>query len=335
MPQSLYERMQQNGSAPSMPTPRRAGGSLFERMSATETEPVDTTPDEGLDSFLKPAGMAGLAALIGGAALAAKTGNLGKIANKVNSVRQQMMLSGLAIPKTVLGNVGGTAIESIERGSTAPLRELIRPQTAKDFMAALRSPAAQQHVTGGTMPGPGRVLGAIDDATSRALQRAGLTQEEVDRITFQTPLGTWAGKEFTDMLDSPAARYLLPFRRTPFNNFREGFKTLKPENLQTNSQKALMGVTAATGAAHGYGTADEQHPMSLGLAAAASNRYAVPYLLSAAAGRALAGGTDPESVAGEILPVSEYGLASGLTNPAQSFTQPAAVRVLRRLLGEQ
>jgi hypothetical protein len=40
-------------------------------------------------------------------------------------------------------------------------------------------------------------------------------------------------------------------------------------------------------------------------------------------------------VAGEALPISEYGLTSGVTDPLKAFQEPAGYRLMKRLLGMQ
>lgn len=274
--------------------------------------------------------------MAGAGVLAARNpGMLGKAAEKLGAIRQQLMLSGWAPLKSVLGNVGAATYESAERGSMAPLREFFSPQTAQDFKAAWRggTPAALQgpalKVMGKELPTPGRFMGAMDDATQKALQRSGMTSEETARATLQTPLGGQLGKA----LDSPAARYLIPFRRTPFNQFFEGFETMKPANIKAHP--AVMGATAAAGAVHGAATSDERYPVSLGFGTAFAGRYGVPYTLSALAGRELAGARSTAGIAGTVLPVSEYGLESGIRDPLQAFRDPAALRALRQLIGEK
>lgn len=341
MPQSMLDRaMSLPGNTPA--PARRSGGGMLDRAFSIDETPDAPTPDAqdegGLSSFLKPAGMIGAAALVGGAAFAAKKnpGALLKLVKSVNTLRLQGMLSGLAIPKTILGNIGGAMIESAERRSMNPLKELLSSQTLEDVISEYKSGAtghiqAAGTATGKAVHGPGRVIGAIDQATQKAMARAGMTADEVERMTFQTPLNKNFGR-MGETLDSPAAHYLVPFRRTPFNVFREGFETMKPSNLKDPVRKGLLAAATGVGAIHGAATADDPHPMSLGVGAASVNRYAVPYLLAAAAARSAVGGRDPESVAGEILPVSEYGLASGVTHPTQSLMNPAGLRLLTKAL---
>jgi hypothetical protein len=275
------------------------------------------------------AGLAGGAALLGAGVLTRNPGLLAKAGRGAMNLRSQLMLTGLAIPKAIVSNVGGAAIQSAERGTLAPIKELLSRETVRDFRSAFSNPAIQ-HEQAAMAPkfSPGRVLGAIDEATQKAMGRAGMSADDAERMTFQTPLNKRFGS-FGETLDSPAARYLIPFRRTPFNATYEGFKALKeaPQNPKTTA--AMLGL----GAAHGAATSDEQYPVSMGLGAAAANKYAVPYLIAAAAGRAVSGGRDPGSVAGEALPISEYGLTSGVTDPTKAFTDPAGYRLVKRLLG--
>jgi hypothetical protein len=167
-------------------------------------------------------------------------------------------------------------------------------------------------------------MGAVDVAARNALQRGGLTAQEAERAILQAPLG----KDLATALDSPAARYLLPFRRTPFNQFLEGLKTAKPENLRAHP--ALNMLIYGAGAAHGAATADEDYPLSVGLGSAAAARYGLPYTLAAIAGRSLVGGKSSERLAGAALPVSEYGVASGITQPLRPFYRPALRSLLER-----
>lgn len=335
MPDGAGSRiLQRLGSGASAPNRR----GLLARVTGTTPE-VSTGPTEGegIADLFSMEGLVGGAALLGAGLLARNPSALGRIASKLGVARQQLMLSGLAIPKAILGNIGGAAIESVERGTANPLRQLLSRQTLRDVGRHYKT-GAQGHVQGGTsrFAIPGRILGAIDLASQDAFKRAGLSAADAERLTFQTPLGRIFAPNMVQALESEPARYLIPFRRTPFNVLYEGLQTINPANLKgSTARQGLLAASGAAGAAHGAATSDEQYPFSLGLGAATANRYALPYLLSAAVGRSMAGGSNPESVASEVLPISEYGLASGVTQPLRSFTQPAAVRVLRRLLGNE
>lgn len=298
-------------------------------------------PAENGGGVNKTAVGVGAAAVGGVAALALHNPSMaGKIARGLNTLRQQLMLSGYALPKSLLGNAGAAVENSLERGSMTPLKEMFSAQTLKDAAAAFKAgapgAAAQtgQAPTGGNVVtkalshlSPGRAMGAFDEASQAALRRAGLTGEEAQSATMQAPLQ----QDLADALDSPLARYVHPFRRTPFNQFIEGWKKLKPENLKANP-----GTTAAyvgTGAVHGAATADDDSPVSIPLAVAGSARYGLPYAISALMGRYMAGGAGGGNIASSALPVSEYGLESSVTDPTRPFRKPAALTALDKLLG--
>lgn len=263
----------------------------------------------------------GAAGLIGLGLASRRPGFIGKAASKLGALRQQLMLSGLAVPKSILGNIGGATVASAERGTMEPLRQLFSRQMLRDIKGAWRDiPATVDPAYGTTLAGPtpGRAMGAIDTATRKAMQRAGLTEEEAAREILQAPL---TGR-LASTLDSPAARYFVPFRRTPFNQFLEGFDTLKGTH-----PRVLAGATGA-GAIHGAATADEKYPVSLGLGTAAAARYGLPYALGALVGRKLAGARTSAGIAGSVLPVSEYGITSSVEAPLQPFAEPALLRLL-------
>ena len=294
------------------------------------TEP-ETTPDaEGPSAGGLLAGALGL----GGAALVARNPKLAipavrKGLEYANAARQQMMLSGFAPIKSILGNLGAAGAASAERRSLKPLKELLSMQTVRDAKAAYKAGAnVTPNAAGVSLPGPtpGRIMGAFDDATQKALQRSGLSPKESARATFQSPLGENYGP-FAKVLDSPAADYLVPFRRTPFNQFAEGWKTMQKE---TRDLPVLAGYGAA-GAAHGALTEDEKYPVSVPFGIAAAAKYGLPYGLAAIAGRILAGGKDAGTSAGSILPVSEYGITQSIEEPLAPFTDPSFLRALEKL----
>lgn len=291
---------------------------------------IDTTPDTpGVFKGGTLAG-AGLLAGAGGLVYALSKlknapglgGAVGKVANFLNAARMQSMLSGLAVPKSLLGNLGAGVIESIERGSMRPLRELLSTETLKDVGRAYKE-AAQvgPALQGSAVHGPGRVMGAFDTATRNALQRGGLTAQEAERAVLQAPLPSG----LAESLDSAPMRYLIPFRRTPFNQFIEGGKTMQNLSKYPGTNALVYGA----GAAHGALTADDPYPMSIGLGAAAAARYGLPYTIGAMIGRQYLGGNDNlASVASSALPLSEYGFASGISDPTRPFTSPAILSLL-------
>ncbi len=329
--------------------PRRGGvRPLVEDVAGQAPVLEEGTDGPGLGTAAAIGG--GLAGLLGvGAGLIRRNPRAAwegakKIGRTLGAVRQQGMLSGLALPKSVLGNVGATAVEAAERGSMAPLRELFSMDTLRDIKNVYKTGgAAAQQIglpgmgrqvgkaaldTGTTLPGPmpGRIMGAFDEATRNAMQRAGLTAAEAEKAVFQAPLPGALG----EALDNPIMKYLIPFRRTPFNQLIEGGKAFAPKTL---TQGALLAGSGVSGAVHGAATADERFPTSVGVGAAAAAKYGLPYSLGALAGRAMAGGQGPGGLGSTAVPISEYGVESGVMNPLESLT-PAGVRLLRRWFGE-
>jgi hypothetical protein len=323
------------GQAPSAPTAPTRGGlpKRQVRAAAPEAEyptPTPTSDDSGINPV---AATAGVAAGLGGVALLAKTpGLIGKGARAFDAVRKQLMLSGLALPKSLLGNLGAGVERSIETGSMTPVKQMFSKQTFLDAVKAYgdRDGIGLQH--GMDLPGPvpGRIMGAFDTAAQKALMRSGATADEAQAGVLQTPLGGKLG----EALEGPVAQYLHPFRRTPFNQFLEGLKKMDVAKTSGGERRAL-GVYAGAGAAHGAATADDDTPLSLPIGIAASARYGMPYGLAAMAGRALAGGSLPGSgIAGSLLPVSEWGLESAITDPFKPFKKPAALTALEKLTGQ-
>lgn len=289
-------------------------------------------------------GLAAAATVAGGAALLKNNpGSIGKVASGLNQLRQQLMLSGWALPKSLLGNAGAAVSQSFERGTTRPISELLSAQTVRDAAAAWKRGATGGAAQGGQAPtggnvftkaasvfAPGRAMGAMDEATQKALQRAGLSAKEAEAAALQSPLEPGVA----EALDSPLARYVHPFRRQPFNQFLEGWKTVKDVGTGRMPQhpKTLAGYSLA-GGVHGMATEEDPIPASLPLAMAASGKYALPYAIAALIGRNVVGGKGMGGIPGSVLPVSEYGFGSAFSRPTRPFTHPAALTALEKLLG--
>jgi hypothetical protein len=322
------------------PAPRTGGwGDLAagERPDATPTPPVEV--DDGGNTAAKV--VVGGAALTGAALLASKLpGRLGKAASTLNAIRQQLMLSGWAGPKSVLGNVGTGVEAAVEGKGTGALKEILSGKTIRDAKESFRTgsgiatnPAGSAETV--NLPGwlsfPGRAMGAMDEATQAALRRSGASAEEARSATLQAPLTGGIG----EVLESPAARYIHPFRRTPFNQFIEGFRKLKQASAGDRAAQRGSAVYGATGAAHGALTAEDERPYSIPFGIAASSRYGLPYGLGALVGRSLMGGqTSASGIAGSILPVSEYGVEQAMDPRKVGKTfKPAALTALERLTG--
>src|SRR3990167_10551020 len=152
-------------------------------------EPIETE-DKGINPGVIAGGTAAGAGLLYG--LSKLPGAPGKIAKGLNAIRMQLMLSGLAVPKSILGNIGGTIIESAERGTLKPLKALFSRETLRDVGKAYREFGQAGPAASGAripvVPVPGRIMGAVDVATRKAMQRGGLTEKEAERAILQAPL---------------------------------------------------------------------------------------------------------------------------------------------------
>lgn len=282
------------------------------RGRVVDPSELEDTEDSSISPLAMGAGALGLGAL----ALASRNpGMMRKGAQGLLDLRRMSMLSGLAPLKSLLGNIGGATYSSIERGSMAPLREMLSGQTVGDAVAAFKRGAQYQGapttaITKANIPG--RFMGALDEAAQAALQRAGLSSEDAAKEMLQAPLGK---STLTDALEgNPVADYLIPFRRTPFNQLTEGLASMKPANLQSTGQKAALATALGTGAVTGA-TVDD--PKAVGLGTALSGRRGVPFAIGAAAGRTLSMGNKREGAKPlqGLSPVSDYSLAEGITKP--------------------
>jgi len=298
------------------PAPSAQEGSWFDQAPTTATQAEEFGNESG--SFGGAA--LGALALGAGALIARKPSLLGKAARGLNAARQQAMLSGLALPKSLLGNTGAAFNASLEQRSMSPLKSFFSRQTLDDAISSYKRGGSAGPTPGTNipLPVPGRFMGAMDEATQSALQRGGMSATEAQRSVLQAPLTG----ELGEVLESPAAKYVLPFRRTPFNQFIEGWRTLKPDFDHTGVRNAYIGA----GAVHGAATTDEQYPVSIPLATALAAKYGLPYSLAAVAARKLMGGQGGGGILGSTLPVSEYGVEQSLSDPSAPFVRPAVSR---------
>lgn len=217
----------------------------------------------------------------------------------LNQVRIMSMLSGLALPKSVLGNVNAIGTAAVENASTAPIREAFNiPANLASFKQGWKGNANPARISGsGGINVIGRTMGALDATTQSILERAGLTPDEAQRLLLTRP--NMASDALG--LNSPVGRAMFPFQRTPFNVFKEGFSA---ENVNTPRRAALTAGAAGVGAA--LDDEDSRNIPLLGLLSAAMGTRGVPFLLGAAFG-----GGGRRSLTG-ISPLPEYGVPAGV-----------------------
>lgn len=235
-----------------------------------------------------------------------------------NQLRIASMLSGWALPKSLLGNVGSSITASVEnlaagkgKASFAPIREAMNlPANAREFKAGWKS-GANPAIAGATNFGKynpiTRTMGAADQMSTKMLERAGLTEAEAKRILLTDPQWGLKGKT------SPVLDYLVPFRRTPFNVLQGGAKTMADHPL-------LSLGAGATGA--GIGSMSDD-PRVLGLSGALFGPYTLPFLIGGgmtAGARALQG----------ISPMPEWSMQESIGDPLRPFAEPAFFRMFSK-----
>ncbi len=323
--QKVY--LDENGEPIGAPAPATAAPSGKVYLD-DNGDPVGGVAESGINPLLAGAGVVGAGAL----ALALKKYGLGGVANAATAARKTSMLSGLAPLKSLLGNIGGAAYGSIERGSLAPIREMLSPETLKEAVQVFKQ--GPNEAIAGPAAGlskwniPGRVMGAFDEAGQNALQRAGYSPSESAREMLQAPLP----RDLATAFENPVADFLVPFRKTPYNALKEGFGTF---NADTLGKKAALGTSLATGAIAGQA----EDPKTIGITTAASGRYGLPHAMAAGASRAFFGGNKKQAK-DVIDAASDFGGAgTGVvqlaTKPVETLgrtvTSPAAFSALEYL----
>lgn len=331
--------------------PKRGGTgprplSEFVGRSAPETLDVSPVAVEDVSAPVPAANDDGPglgSALLAGGALAAGALALrnpqmaksaaGKLGGWLNEFRYGSMLSGMAVPKSAMGNLGAAAITSAEQGTLRPLREFLSMDTARDWVANLRQGNALGQAAGGnTASGithgsswlnlPGRIIGAGDAATKNALMRAGLSQQDAEIQLLQRQIEPSWKKSF----DHPIAKWLFPFRTVPLNTFREGMERLNvltPANPHRAVSLGAMGAGAVTGAL-------TDDPRTVGMTSPLAGTYAIPYMVGGMLGKYATGAGEvgpAKQVMAGVTPYSDYAFG-GLLDVLRPYTRPAALGAL-------
>lgn len=243
-------------------------------------------------------------------------GDVFKSAGRVaNQARVASFLSGLAVPKSLLGNAGAIVTAAVENGDFNIVKEAFNlkanAQSLKDAWQSTANPAA---ISGaGKINIPGRVMGAADQATIDLLKRAGLSEDDAQRLQLQRP-NPVGDNNFGKALKSPVGKFVWPFQRTPFNQLAEGISSenwKSPHAGDTAGTARRTGLSLAAGGA-GYELGQNtKDPRILGLAAAMAGVRGVPLLIGAAMG-----GAGKNAIAG-ISPIPEWGIPSKASDLAR------------------
>lgn len=254
----------------------------------------------------------------GAGAVPNKPAGIGEKAwNAMLQARMTAMLSGLAIPKSMLGNVGAHAFASMERKSMKPLQELFNTgENLKNLKAGWKSGAVTPDANDlgfGKLNIPGRVMGAFDEMSTKSLQRAGMTEAEAKEILLTSP--TTFGKSLG--LQTPIGKLLVPFQKTPANTMKQGFE-------RAWKHKGIGAGAIAAGAGMGTQTDD---PKKIALASALMGPYAIPFLLGALP-------TAGEKAVQGFSPIPEWSVHKSITDPFAPFQKPGFARLFEKKGGD-
>ncbi len=292
-----------------------------------------------------------LAGGIVGALTAMAATNPMAAAKRFNELRMIGMLSGGALPKSVLGNIGAHLNAAGELGSMKPIKEMLRvPTNLKNAKAGWK---AQTQPGGGMTSGakvqglgrlnvPGRVMGAFDDASQESLKRSGVSPERAKQLTLMedNPAG-FGANALQRAFDTRIGKFLVPFQRVPLNQFSQGAEALdgllpRGKNAATvhNSGRGRALTAGAIGA--GAVTGDEtENPLFLAMMAALAGSRGMPFALGA--GGAIAakhGGSKSKSVLDRVGMGLPDGSMSDVFQPWRAIDKPALIRFIEQLQGK-
>ena len=215
----------------------------------------------------------------------------------------------------------------------APMKEMLRlPTNARNFGRAFVNPP---HRPGFNMNEPrarglfSRLISGIDESATDALRRAGVPQEQIERLllTAENDLSAVGGNTWF-------GRLALPFQRTPANVIREGFRELDSVKDGVTRQKPFGAREALTVASVPAGTVlgdwVRDNPKMRGPLAAILVAAAGPRTLPMTAGGMLGASGYGRSALGGLSPVPEF----AFDPKTMSGIPPAGVKLFQRLFGQ-
>lgn len=270
-------------------------------------------------------------AALGGAGLGLMGGLAGSKGGRrlLERGRYSNLLSGTAVPKSMLGNLGALAAYAAETGQGRNVaREFFSPETMRAVKESWAEAPMRETVAGGNagpLALPGRVMGTFDAATRSTLQRAGATADQAEEMVLMNRPRTESGQDLQNLVNrgdwmSGLARQVLPFSRTATNAIERGAERLpfiggmEPIRAMTGAspelarRRQILGALSMLGAGGvGYATGEggplEDYGTLGAYGTAAMGPYALPGVVAGAIGRTLS---------------SEDRSAYGLANAASS-----------------
>ncbi len=312
------------GLEPLMFAGRTIGGGLIGGATADEGEKAQGVARGALAGAVLPSVLRGggrfLKALRSGSARQAGESAV----DEVQNLRYMGALSGKAVPKSFAGNVSAPFIAAAERGTTEPIGAFFSPKTLARFRQEMDAPSPGAHTVEQESPNIfSRVLSAGDMATTDALQRAGISEEDAARYLLRTPTGKLGlTGQVGDLMRSRLGRAALMFQTSPINQVVHGASNIAgirpPSGVSPNRLRLLSAAAAAAGAVEG-GVLDAD-PAAIAMTAPFAGPYSVPLLLGAAGGKLLRGQKgDARATLRGVSPAPELG--TDVIDPRQ-FVRP-------------
>lgn len=203
----------------------------------------------------------------------------------IKPARMIGMLTGMAVPKGVLGVAGAHLNAAIDNGTMAPIKQFAKPmpflRDMKQGWKDQANPSDMAGVADGSFLSKfnygGRASGALDFAGEKSLMRAGLNKTQAQKQLLTAPNEAAAKLKLTGEF----GKYAVPFQRIPFNQVAEGAESIE-DVLQGAGTKLQRGATVGAGILGGAAATQTDDPISLGLMAALTGRRGAAFTLGAA-----------------------------------------------------
>ncbi len=265
-----------------------------------------------------------------------------KVLKALGQLRSGSMLSGLALPMSIAGDLGSVVTAAAEHGTMKPIKELMNvPENLKALKTAWKAGANPAELSGSAgLNIPGRLIGMFDDATQALHARAGIPAKDAQRLLLQNP--DYLLKGMRKMV--PGSEIPFPFLKTNSNYFTEGLKhTLDLGNFSDSGMSlGKKAGTLATGAA-GYETGKHtDSPSAIKLGGAAAGVRGIPFMIGAGIGAGRKSmekgnkfGTGVRKAMGGFSPLQDMGITNLIADPKSGLAkmlgiEPAGLRLVKR-----
>jgi hypothetical protein len=237
------------------------------------------------------------------------------------------MLSYMAVPKSLIGNLSGVAAHALERPERAGriASELFSGETVADVPRQWRSGQFRENAPNEATSAlnlPGRVMGAGDQVAQGVLRRSGATPDEAEELMLTSMPRSPGLRKLQEGLTagdwaSQLARLAVPFSKTAFNLLERGVERLpgvggmasvrqmsNPTDDIARRRQILGTLAGAAGAGIGMSEAGgflEENPWLLPFIAPMAGPYALPTVLGMAGGMAFGNDGGADDIVGDMV----------------------------------